>query len=106
MGILGYKLQIGNEASGIVRRVGTGVADLAPGDPVVLLGSGLLRSHAVTRAGTCLKVPSCLSLQEAAGLPVVFATVIYSLVRVGSLKQGQVSAYPTWSINVLLVLRP
>jgi NADPH:quinone reductase-like Zn-dependent oxidoreductase len=61
-----------------------------PGDKVILLGRGNLQSRVIVDANHCLKIPSGLSLEQAATMPTVFATAIYSLIEVGSSKKGQV----------------
>lgn len=91
MGFVGNETQLGLEASGIVRRVGSGVSTLKQGDRVGILGSGLCRSRVVTKSNTCWKLPDSLSLDAAAATLVPCLTALYSLLHVGSLKKGQVS---------------
>jgi NADPH:quinone reductase len=74
----------------VVREVGDGVDDFAPGDPVVAtMGFG---SHAElvsvpTRAAW--RVPDGLSLEEAAGIPIEFGTADDCLFEFGHLKEGE-----------------
>ncbi|KAJ5142667.1 Fum1p [Penicillium bovifimosum] len=89
LGLVGDKEQFGLEASGIVRDVGAGVTDFSVGDEVIIISSGNLQSRVIVDEACCLKIPSGISLEQAATLPVVFSTAIYSLVELGSLKRGQ-----------------
>ncbi|KAJ5624630.1 Fum1p [Penicillium lagena] len=89
LGLVGDKREFGLEASGVVRHVGSDVTDFLLGDEVILLGRGNLQSRVIVDANHCLKTPSGLSLEQAATMPTVFATAIYSLIEVGSLKKDQ-----------------
>jgi malonyl CoA-acyl carrier protein transacylase/SAM-dependent methyltransferase len=74
---------MGSEAAGIISRVGSKVVDFAPGDRVVYICGldhvGCMHTYGRLDQSTVAKVPDGLSLEMAAGLPVVYATVIYSL---------------------------
>lgn len=59
-------------------------------DEVILLGYGNLQSRVIADVNHCLKIPHGLSFEQAATMPVAFATAIYSLIEVGSVKKGQV----------------
>ncbi|RHZ46920.1 uncharacterized protein CDV56_103490 [Aspergillus thermomutatus] len=89
MGLMGETGHIGLEASGIVRRVGAGVADIRPGDRVVTAGRGLMATRRILRAGSCLVIPDNLSLEDAAAGACVFTTVSYSLIHCANLQKGQ-----------------
>ena len=93
MGLFGSINEIGLEASGVVRRVGVKVENLSPGDKVIVGGTGLLTSKKVVGSQACIKIPDGLSLEDAASIPAVFATAVYSLLHVGGLKKGQVSEH-------------
>ncbi|KAF5859548.1 hypothetical protein ETB97_002789 [Aspergillus alliaceus] len=71
MGFMGTKDELGLEASGVVRRVGTEVVDFSPGDNVVVVGGGLLHTRVVIHQQQCRKVPDSLCLQDAVTMPVV-----------------------------------
>ena len=90
MGVVGDKEQMGSECSGIVRQTGSEVHNVRPGDRVATIGISCLRTQIVTTAEKVWKIPTSLSLEDAATMPIVYATAIYSLVHIGSLKQGQV----------------
>ncbi|KAF7113795.1 hypothetical protein CNMCM5793_004850 [Aspergillus hiratsukae] len=89
MGLMGETAHIGLEASGIVRRVGAGVADIHPGDRIVTAGRGLMATRRILPAGSCLVIPDNLSLEDAAAGACVFTTVIYSFLHCANLQKGQ-----------------
>ncbi|PWY84422.1 polyketide synthase [Aspergillus eucalypticola CBS 122712] len=80
---------LGVEASGIVRHVGPDVKRLCPGDRVMLREDGTFATHAIASEKLCAKIPSDLSFEDAATMPVVFATAIYSMFDLGGLQEGQ-----------------
>ena len=91
MGVVdGAKEGIGLEGSGIVRRVGPGVIDLKIGDRVIIFEHGCFSTRLIVSSSLCAKIPGSLSFAEAATLPCVYSTVIYSLLTVGRLERGQV----------------
>ena len=94
LGLVGVKDQLGLEGSGVVRRVGSNVKEFSKGDRLAILHAGLLKSRAIVPASRCFKVPDHLSLEEVATMPTVYATAIYSLVGLASLKQSQVTHSP------------
>ncbi|EAW16387.1 putative polyketide synthase [Aspergillus fischeri NRRL 181] len=89
MGLMGDTSEMGLEGSGIVRRVGRSVTTLQAGDRVLFAGKGMMATRKVMPVGSCIKIPSDLSLEDAAAGPCVFTTVIYSLMHVGQLRKGQ-----------------
>lgn len=92
MAVLPYPERgLGLEASGVVFRVGPEVKDLRVGDRVMLLGDGSFATHIVTPERLCAKIPANLTFEDAATMPAVFATAVYSLFNIGGLKRGQVS---------------
>ncbi|KAI1778816.1 hypothetical protein F4818DRAFT_455103 [Hypoxylon cercidicola] len=80
---------IGQEASGIVRRIGPGVSKVAVGDRVMALGIGAFSTTLITTELLCEVLPDSISFEDGASMPVVFQTAIYSLVNVGRLEKGQ-----------------
>ncbi|KAE8155307.1 hypothetical protein BDV25DRAFT_135054 [Aspergillus avenaceus] len=89
MGFIGDRSQWGLEGSGIVRRVGPAVDGFAPGDRVMICQSGLLCTRKIVPASRCLHIPDDMSLDDAATVICVYATVLYSLITRGNLKPGQ-----------------
>lgn len=81
---------VGYQAAGIVREVGDNVTDRAPGDRVV--ATMAFGSHAalvsVPAAATYL-IPTGLSLQVAAGVPIEFGTAHDCLFEFGHLRAGE-----------------
>ncbi len=76
---------LGFEAAGVVRRVGPAVLHLAPGDRVMAYYPGALSTRLVAPAGLVLRLPDDLGFEEAATVPICFATVLHSLINVGRL---------------------
>ncbi|KAI9052359.1 hypothetical protein LZ554_003709 [Drepanopeziza brunnea f. sp. 'monogermtubi'] len=80
---------LGFEASGLVRRVGSGVTRFKPGDAVCVLGHGAHRTLFRSKDLFCQHMPLNMSFDEAAGLPLVHATAYHALVNVARLNKGQ-----------------
>nr|B3FWU0.1 RecName: Full=Reducing polyketide synthase rdc5; Short=R-PKS rdc5; AltName: Full=Hypothemycin biosynthesis cluster protein rdc5 [Pochonia chlamydosporia]ACD39774.1 reducing polyketide synthase [Pochonia chlamydosporia] len=82
---------IGQEASGIVVRVGKlGASSLKPGDRISTLtvgGTHATRIRCDYRVAK--KIPEGMSFEEAAGIPVVHCTAYYALVKLAKLRPGQ-----------------
>jgi NADPH:quinone reductase-like Zn-dependent oxidoreductase/ubiquinone/menaquinone biosynthesis C-methylase UbiE len=82
--------ELGKECSGVVRTVGKRAAErYSPGDRVVHWGEGLFAAHARCHTSRLAKIPDGLSMEEAASLPLVFATAYECLVRVARLQKGE-----------------
>ncbi|KAI3094809.1 hypothetical protein CBS147333_9920 [Penicillium roqueforti] len=79
----------GYEATGIVRRVGPKAGKLSVGDRVALVGFDVFASTVTTTEKLCERLPDELDFINGASMPLVFATVIYSLINVGGLRRGQ-----------------
>jgi NADPH:quinone reductase-like Zn-dependent oxidoreductase len=92
MGFIGLKDEIGIEATGVVQRVGPGPHDqvFQKGDRVFVMHTSLLRTSVVVPSYRCFHIPPDLSLEDAATVPVVFSTVIHTLITLGGLRKGQV----------------
>ncbi|PGH10329.1 hypothetical protein GX51_00086 [Blastomyces parvus] len=80
---------LGVEAAGIVTAVGPDVKDLRIGDRVMLLQNGSFRSHVVAPEKLCAKIPGSLIFEDAATMPAVFGTAVYSLLHLGGLQRHQ-----------------
>jgi NADPH:quinone reductase-like Zn-dependent oxidoreductase len=65
---------LGRDISGIVREVGAGVSEFAPGDKVMALGNKAYAELAAVTATDLTHVPEGLDLVEAAALPLVTQT--------------------------------
>ncbi len=76
----GWPMTPGFESAGRVAAVGSNVADLKVGDPVVAVSRfGGYASHVVTPRAFVFARPEALSAVEAAGFPTVFLTAWYAL---------------------------
>jgi phthiocerol/phenolphthiocerol synthesis type-I polyketide synthase C len=80
---------LGLEFAGIVRRVGTQVRKLQPGEPVMGFGSACFASHVITRADAVAPMPQGWSFASAATVPTVFFTVHYALKHLANLQAGE-----------------
>jgi len=80
---------LGMECSGIVLKVADNVHDFKPGDKVVCISTGSVATTITTHKDLCSIIPEGADLKEAATLPCVYATVIYSLIDMGRLVSGQ-----------------
>lgn len=84
----------GHEAAGIVRNVGSSVKGLKAGDRVMCLGDpspgrmGTLRTYSRIHSDLAIKIPDDLGFEIAAGLPVIYGTVIYSLGHIARIRAG------------------
>ena len=80
---------LGMECAGVVTAVGEGLQKFQVGDRVVGFVSGGFANHVVAPAFAVSPVPSGLTLQAAATLPVAFLTAYYSLLHLACLKRGE-----------------
>ncbi|CAG7923142.1 unnamed protein product [Penicillium olsonii] len=79
----------GLEASGIVRRIGANVKSLKAGHRVMLISNCTFATRLIVSENLCEEIPGGLSFEDAATMPCVYATSIYSIFTVGNLKKGQ-----------------
>ncbi|KAL3480474.1 putative polyketide synthase [Aspergillus californicus] len=92
MGVVGDARELGLEGSGVVRRVGNQVTDLTPGDEVIVVTSGILRSKVVVEQRRCIKLSQLgaqVSLEGAATMPTVYATALWVFAHLAKLRKGQ-----------------
>ncbi|EEP78083.1 hypothetical protein UREG_02932 [Uncinocarpus reesii 1704] len=84
---------VGREAAGIITRVGPAVSWLQPGDRVVYIvdspKKGTFQTYGRVNQDVVARIPNNMSFEVAAGLPIVYATVIYGLENVGRLAEGE-----------------
>ncbi|MBM3649889.1 MAG: SDR family NAD(P)-dependent oxidoreductase, partial [Alphaproteobacteria bacterium] len=81
--------QLGMECAGTISAVGSKVDGLTVGDRVVAFVSGGFASHVVAPAFAVSALPSGLTFEAAATLPVAYLTAYYSLVHLAGLKRGE-----------------
>lgn len=80
---------LGLECAGEVVEVGPGVTDWRPGDRVMaLLAGGGYAEEVVVDAGSAMRVPDALTLEQAAAVPEVFLTAYLNLFRLAGLREG------------------
>ncbi|KAJ5088039.1 hypothetical protein N7456_011655 [Penicillium angulare] len=79
------------EASGVVQRIGSAVNGVIPGDRVIVTGaeanSHCFRTLIRTEETRVVKIPDGIPLESAAGLPSIYATVLYGLAEVARLRE-------------------
>src|SRR6266536_5431244 len=80
----------GLEASGVISSVGSEVKDLQVGDRVMLFSRGCFSTSVTVSEKICEKIPDNLSFEDAATMPCVYATAMYSLFNIGRLEKGKV----------------
>jgi acyl transferase domain-containing protein/NAD(P)-dependent dehydrogenase (short-subunit alcohol dehydrogenase family) len=80
---------LGMEAAGVVERVGAGVSDFAPGDPVLCFAPACFASHVVSKSYTVAKLPRGVNYAAAATIPAAFFTVYYALRQLARLERGE-----------------
>ena len=81
---------MGLEAAGRIVALGAGVTRWQPGDAVTaLLPGGGYAAHAVADEGSCLPVPTGLTMVEAAALPETVLTVWANVFERGALAPGE-----------------
>jgi putative PIG3 family NAD(P)H quinone oxidoreductase len=79
---------LGLECAGEVVEVGSGVRGWRPGErAMALLAGGGYAEEVVVDAGSALRVPERLSLEEAAAVPEVFLTVFLNVFQLGALPE-------------------
>ncbi len=81
--------EVGIEASGVVRRVGSKVGHFRAGDAVAFTKGGCVANRVVVNQHLVFAKPDCLSMEEAASVLSVYVTAYYSLIRLARLRKGQ-----------------
>lgn len=91
MGIVtGRKEELGFEASGVITQVGSAITHVRVGDRVAIMSSDCFATRKVVLGALAVRIPDTLSFDDAATIPVVYATVTQALINVGQLEKGQV----------------
>ncbi len=80
---------LGVECSGIVKHVGPGVTDLCPGDPVVALAQQSFATTVTTSTEFVVPIPPNVTMEEAAGIPIIFLTVDYALNELARIRKNE-----------------
>ena len=79
----------GDEVAGVVKAVGSGVNHVVPGDRVFGLAVFGLASQTIARGSDVRRIPTGLSFERAATLPVVFMTAWHALHNVARLRKRE-----------------
>jgi NADPH2:quinone reductase len=80
----------GNELSGVVRSVGTGVTQYKPGDKVIAFtGHGAFAQQIAVPAQTIMPMPSGMAFDIAAAITVTYGTSHHAIVDRAQLKAGE-----------------
>jgi NADPH2:quinone reductase len=80
----------GSEVAGVVREVGEGVSDVAPGDRVLATtGWGGFAEQAKTGAGGAIRIPDAMTYEDAASLLMTYGTSHYALKDRADLQPGE-----------------
>ncbi|EER36725.1 polyketide synthase [Histoplasma capsulatum H143] len=79
----------GGEITGVVKHVGRNVKTFCIGDRVAAFPGECFATTVRVRPEYCVKLPDGLSFEDAATMPCVYGTVIYSLIHVARLEKGQ-----------------
>eukprot|EP00761_Pharyngomonas_kirbyi_P001698 gb/GECH01001702.1/.p1 GENE.gb/GECH01001702.1/~~gb/GECH01001702.1/.p1 ORF type:complete len:2634 (+),score=416.38 gb/GECH01001702.1/:1-7902(+) len=83
-------LKFGRECAGVVTHVGDQVTEYRPGDDVVVVYSGCLKSHATVHRRHVLPFPAPhLTYEEAASMPIVFLTAWWALHHHARIESGE-----------------
>ena len=90
--IVSGRNEIGFEGTGVVTRVGASVKTFKTGDRVGLLNPGCFTTKMVVPVSVVTKLGDDVRLDEAVTTPVVYATIMLGLIKIGQLKKGHVSA--------------
>ncbi|PFH63073.1 hypothetical protein XA68_18210 [Ophiocordyceps unilateralis] len=80
---------LGYEASGVVTRTGAAIENVKVGDRVMTVSTGCFATRLRVHGQLVAPLPEGLSFEQGASIPLIFLTVVYSLVNVGQLSKGQ-----------------
>lgn len=81
---------IGCEHAGYVKRLGPGVTKFKVDDRVAVQNNGTYVNRLQSPVDRVHVIPEWMSFEDAATIPLVYVTAIYSLYHLGNLKEGQV----------------
>src|SRR5262249_53382428 len=89
LGMFEALLGSGAEFAGEVEAVGEGVASFAVGDRGFGMGSGGFGTRVMTDGRLIVRMPSGLSFEQAATVPVVFTTALHGLRDLANVQPGE-----------------
>ncbi|HXS75294.1 MAG TPA: type I polyketide synthase [Terracidiphilus sp.] len=79
----------GGECAGRITAIGKDVVGHQVGDEVIAIAPACFGKYTTTAAALVLRKPADLTFEEAATIPVAFATAYYALHRLGRLRAGE-----------------
>ncbi len=82
-------MTFGQEASGVITRLGSGVTHFKVGDRVMAAGHSCFAEHVLMPASVVAKIPPTIGYTQAATIPVAFTTAWIALVKTANLKRGE-----------------
>ncbi|KAK2612687.1 hypothetical protein QQS21_001304 [Conoideocrella luteorostrata] len=80
---------LGSECAGIINRIGSRVTDFKLGDRVAVAYVNTYRTLVRAEDRFVMKIPDCMSFEDAAGVPTAFCTAYYCLYSAARLKKGE-----------------
>ncbi|PVB63783.1 fatty acid synthase [Labrenzia sp. 011] len=80
---------LGMECCGHVVACGPDVTRFRPGDKVITFAPACFASHVTVDESGCAPMPSTVSAEEAATIPVTFLTAFYALVHLAHVSEGE-----------------
>ena len=81
--------ELGLEAAGIIKRVGSKVSLVKPGDRVATFCVGAYRTLLRTHETLVAKIPDQMSFADGASLPTAYVTAWQALYEAGRLARGE-----------------
>ncbi|KAK6068248.1 polyketide synthase [Seiridium cupressi] len=79
----------GVEASGTVTKIGSKVSNVKVGDRVAAMTHGAFATSTRTKSTFAFKLPSDMSFETGASLPLAYTTAYYSLIELGRLQEDE-----------------
>ena len=80
---------LGAECAGTVTAIGDGVSAVQPGDHVIAFAPMSFAEYVTTDTELVARVPASHTLEEAATIPIAFATAWYTLVEMAGIRRGE-----------------
>jgi len=80
---------LGNEASGVITQVGSGVTHLKVGQRVIVFGGPAYATEVAAKAKSIIPIPDAVDFDQAAALPIIYLTAYHMLHTVRRVKAGE-----------------
>jgi len=85
---LSFPAPVGNDFSGVIKKIGSEVKKVSVGDKVFGITEGALTEYCAVNKNNICKSPSNIDIEKMAAFPVVGMTTIQSFERAGGIKKG------------------